>query len=209
LASDPEPHAAEPRLFPPLDARSLASLSVASFVDLVADPRPLPAAVAAASVAAALAAALGEMALARAQMSQQRRQEDVDDWLAKLRALRQEFLRTADSDASAYAAYLSARREGGDAARLALHEATRIPLEALEASRTLGALLAAARETCPPALAVDYDAAFPLLDAAAAIFAACCRANLARGELPELAARLRRAEAALREEVDRGSLHRT
>jgi formiminotetrahydrofolate cyclodeaminase len=120
-------------------ARSVATSTVAGFLDALGAATPTPAGGATCAVAAAMSAALAAM-VARA-MARRSGVAELETMAASLDDVRQAALALADEDSDAYRAVMDARRardrQGGQALRDALRRATDVPLAVARASHAV------------------------------------------------------------------------
>jgi len=151
----------------------LVALSLSEFAHRVSDRSPLPGSGCVAAAVGALGAALGIMVL---------RSAPCEGEESRLVALRDALLDRVDRDATAYRAFLDARRGGGDT-KAALEEATRVPSEIAELSLTALEGLAGSVHDVRPALACECWTAAQTLVAAVESATTTARANLPPDEL--------------------------
>lgn len=209
----------------------VADQRLGDFCEALASDQSVPGGGAAAAVAAALAASLTAMVV-RLSLDRPRYEEFArlhDEALVASDASRARFLELADEDASAYAAYRSARsmprgtdaeQEARDAAtRDAARRATKVPLELVRACQAQVELVDRVAGRSNLGVASDLEVAVLLLDSAARAAAANVRVNLpsigddgyASAVTAELDQRLQQIQSTTdraREHVAKGTLRR-
>jgi glutamate formiminotransferase/formiminotetrahydrofolate cyclodeaminase len=186
-AFEPDQKVIEYQLAP---ARPLATGSVAAFADALSSANPTPGGGCAAALAAAHGAALAAMgaALAFAKSSDPAQSSQLEQLGAHAQALKATLLAAVDQDAQAFDAVLAARRlpkrsEAERAAReraieAANRDATRVPLQVVQAAGELLELLGPALAAVPSSAVSDLGVALQLARAAVEGAALNVRINL-------------------------------
>jgi formiminotetrahydrofolate cyclodeaminase len=205
----------------------VAEMTVGDFSAALASERPTPGGGSAAAVAAAMAASLTEMVV-RLSIDRPRYQQHAglhEEALRVASVARSRFLGLADEDASAYAAYLDARRlpqateaEGRSrvaASQEAAREAAAVPMAVVQACHRQIDLVDRLVGRTNAAAASDLDVAAMLLECAARGAAANVLVNLpaiedegysaaVTAELDQRLQQVQRATARIRERVGKG-----